>query len=106
MGFFDFLKGPDINAGVADFRDTKGALLLDVRTAGEFSGGHIPGAKNIPLDKISKVEKTVMNKETPIFVYCHSGARAAQATGYLKDKGYKDVRNIGGIMRYSGTVTR
>ena len=49
MGFFDFLHGADINEGVELFRSTPGALLLDVRTAQEYAGGHIPGSVNIPL---------------------------------------------------------
>ena len=46
MGFFDFLHGADINEGVELFRSTPGALLLDVRTAQEYAGGHIPGSES------------------------------------------------------------
>lgn len=49
MGLMDFLKPADINAGVEEFRATPGARLIDVRTAGEYAGGHIPGAVNVPL---------------------------------------------------------
>ena len=54
MGFFDFLKGPDINQGIAEYRGTQGAVLLDVRTAQEYRGGHIPGSKNIPLQSLGR----------------------------------------------------
>ena len=55
MGFFDFLKGPDINQGVKEYRATDGAVLLDVRTPDEYRQGHIPGSKNVPLQSIDKV---------------------------------------------------
>ena len=55
MGFFDFLKGPDINQGVKEYSVTDGAVLLDVRTPDEYRQGHIPGSKNIPLQSINKV---------------------------------------------------
>ena len=45
MGFFDFLKQPDINRGVQAFKATKGAVLLDVRTPQEFREGHIPESR-------------------------------------------------------------
>ena len=48
MGFFDFLRGPDMDAGVEQYRQTPGALLLDVRTEGEYAAGHVPGAKICP----------------------------------------------------------
>ena len=47
MGLMDFLKPADINAGVEEFRATPGARLIDVRTAGEYAGGHIPGAVRV-----------------------------------------------------------
>ena len=55
MGFFDFFKQPDIHQGIADYRNTPGAVLLDVRTPQEYREGHIPGSKNLPLQTIDKV---------------------------------------------------
>lgn len=106
MGFFDFLKAPDINQGVRDFNSTKGAVLLDVRTAGEYGEGHIPGSKNIPLQSINKAEGMINNKATPVFVYCLSGGRSRQAAAVLQQMGYTNVKNIGGISAYSGKVER
>ena len=106
MGFFDFLKGPDINQGVKEYRDTDGAVLLDVRTSGEYAEGHIPGSKNLPLQSIDKVERMIENKATPIFVHCLSGARSRQAAAVLQQMGYTNVKNIGGISAYAGKVER
>ena len=52
MGFFDFLKLPDIQQGVREYGETPGAVLLDVRTAEEYREGHIPGSRNLPLDEL------------------------------------------------------
>ena len=106
MGFFDFLKGTDINQGVKEFSATDGAVLLDVRTPDEYRQGHIPGSKNVPLQSIDRVNAVVENKGTPIFVHCLSGARSRQAAAILQHMGYTHVKNIGGISAYTGKVER
>ena len=106
MGFFDFLKQPDINRGVANFRNAEGAVLVDVRTPQEYREGHIPGSKNLPLQTIDKVADLVENKDTALYVYCHSGARSRQAVSHLQYLGYSNVNNIGGIAAYQGKVER
>ena len=106
MSFFDFFKQPDINQGVRDYQSTPGAVLLDVRTAQEYGGGHIPGSRNIPLQVIDKVTSVAENKDTVLYVYCQSGARSRQATSALQGMGYTNVNNIGGIAAYSGKVER
>lgn len=106
MGFFDFLRGPDINQGVEEYLATPGAVLMDVRTPGEYREGHIPGSRNVPLDILDKVSATVNNKNTPIFVHCLSGSRSRQAEAYLVRLGYTNVKNIGGISAWRGKVER
>ena len=74
-----------------------GALVIDTRTAGEFAGGHIEGAVNIPYDIIGNViEKYETDKSRSIIVYCHSGARSASAKNALMQAGYTNVVNGGG----------
>ncbi len=104
MGFFDFLRGADINQGVEEWKNTPGAVLLDVRTVDEYRKGHIPGSINIPVDEISKAVARVPQKTTPLFVHCLSGSRSSRAVQYLKQQGYTDVKNIGGISSYRGKV--
>lgn len=106
MGFFDHLKPVDINAGVEEFHATPGAQLIDVRTPAEFAGGRISGATNVPLQQIASIANEVPDKATPLFVYCMSGARSQQAVGALKQMGYTDARNIGGIGSWRGDVER
>ncbi len=104
MGIFDFWKTPDINQGVEEFKATDRAVLLDVRTPGEYREGHIPGSKNIPLQTLDQIEEIVENKATPIFVHCLSASRSRQATMILQQMGYQNVKNIGGISAYRGKV--
>ncbi len=106
MGFLDFLKAPDINQGVEEFKTTDRAVLLDVRTPGEYQEGHIPGSKNIPLQTLDETQEIIENKDTPIFVHCLSGGRSRQATAILQQMGYSNVKNIGGISAYRGKVER
>ena len=79
-------------------------MLIDVRTEGEYRSGHIEGSINIPLQNISDVQGRIKEQNTPIFVYCLSGARNAKAGSVLKTMGYTNVTNTGGINRYRGKV--
>ncbi len=70
-----------------------GAMIVDVRSQGEFKSGHIKGAVNIPLPEIaSSLNKIPKNKV--IITCCASGMRSGSAKGILKSKGY-DVHNGG-----------
>ena len=93
----------NINAGVEECRRTPGAVLLDVREADEFQGGHIPGAVNLSL---SRIEQARLEKNTPIFAYCLRGTRSKQAVRGLARMGYTQVRSIGGITGYKGELER
>ena len=106
MGFFNFMNGPDINQGINEYREAHGAILLDVRTPQEYRDGHIPDSKNVPLQELGRVGGVAAEKDTPIFVYCRSGARSAQAVKALARMGYINVKNIGGIAAYTGKVER
>ena len=106
MGFFDFLRGPDIDTGLAQCQETPGALLLDVRTPGEYAESHLPGARNLPLQSLEGIAAVAPAKDTPLFLYYRSGARSGQATSLLQRMGYTRVTNIGGIMNYHGKVER
>jgi len=74
-----------------------GAKVIDVRTKGEYAGGHYAGAVNIPVDTLASKLKTLGGKDTPLVVYCASGGRSAQAAGILKGAGFTDVTNAGGL---------
>lgn len=103
---FGFFKREDINKGVEEFRATAGAVLLDVRTKDEYRGGHVPGSKNIDVAQIEKAASLVGNKSTPLFVVCLSGARSSRAVSALKNMGYTNVKNIGGLSAYTGPMEK
>lgn len=72
-----------------------GAILLDVRSNGEYSTGHIKGSINIPVDKLASNLNKLKEKNKPIITCCASGIRSASAKGILKSNGYSDVYNGG-----------
>lgn len=106
MGIFDVFRLPDINEAVREFHRTEGAVLLDVRGSEEYRQGNIPGSVNVPLQRLEEVEYIVEDHAVPLFVYCHSGARSRQAVAVLRNMGYTDVKNIGGIAAYAGELRR
>ena len=106
MSLFGLLKRPDINAGVETARAEKGAVILDVRTRQEYRQERIPGSINIPLDELSVIPSMVPEKSTPVFVHCLSGARSSTAAKILKNAGYTNVTDIGGISNYRGKTER
>ena len=106
MGLLDALKQVDINAGIEEYKNTKGAVLVDVRTPDEYRQGYIPESKNVPLQQFTAIDSVVEDKSTPLFVYCHSGARSRRAATAFERMGYVNVKNIGGIISYRGDLKR
>ncbi len=68
----------------------QGAVIIDVRTPAEFSGGHVAGSVNIPLNEIPNRLGTY-DASTPIVFCCASGGRSGQATSFAASKGYTAV---------------
>lgn len=77
-----------------------GARLVDVRTPGEFNAGHIPGAVNVPLQELGARLKQLGAKEKPVVLYCASGSRSSMAMSVLKNAGFQQVFNLGGMGRW------
>ena len=74
----------------------EGAIILDVRSKGEYAGGHIKNALNIPLDQLGSGLSKFKDKNKAIICCCASGMRSGSATSILKSKGYTKVYNGGG----------
>lgn len=75
--------------------DSEQAQLLDVRTDAETARGIIGGARCIPLHLLP-VRLEELDRTRPLVVYCQSGARSAQACGWLGAQGFDDVYNLQG----------
>lgn len=77
----------------------EGAQLFDVRTADEYTSGHIEGAINLSLQDIQAGKRPTGSKNQTIYVYCHSGNRSSQATAILQGVGYSNVVDLGAITK-------
>lgn len=93
MNLLSHLFGGAVKTNLAQLID-EGAFLVDVRTPGEFAGGHVKGSVNIPLDKVSSQIAKFKNKKN-IIVFCQSGGRSAQAKSILQQHGIVNVTNGG-----------
>ncbi len=72
-----------------------GAIILDVRSKGEYQSGHIKGSMNIPVDNLGNQLSKLKDKNTPIITCCASGMRSSVAKSVLKSNGYAQVYNGG-----------
>ena len=73
-----------------------GAIILDVRSKGEYAGGHIRGSINISVDTLANNLDKLKDKNKPVITCCASGMRSASAKNILISKGYTQVYNGGG----------
>lgn len=74
----------------------QGAIILDVRSKGEYASGHIKGSVNISVDTLSNNLSKLTDKNKPIITCCASGMRSASAKSILRSNGYSNVHNGGG----------
>ena len=86
-------------------RQNSGYIILDVRTIEEFNEGHIPNAICIPNEIIGQEDITELpDKEQLILVYCRSGRRSKEADEKLKNLGYTNIIEFGGIIDWKGDI--
>ena len=84
----------------------KEAVIIDVRTPGEYRDGHIPGVVNIPLDELEKRMGEIPKDKKTVLI-CRTGSRSAQGTRLLRSKGFNNVYNsTGGMSTWKGPVER
>lgn len=87
MNLLSFLFGGGKKQQQLEDAKQRGAVIIDVRTPGEFSSGHLKGSKNIPLNQIEKQVAQIRKWEKPIIVVCASGMRSAAAKNVLSKQG-------------------
>jgi len=100
MGLFSTLFGKS-----ADFAQLvkDGAIILDVRTPGEYASGHIKGSKNFPLQSLQQ-NLIKIPKDKVIITCCASGMRSGSAKSILLSSGFKEVHNGGGWMSLKSKI--
>lgn len=88
------------NVSVAEFAkliEEGNGLLLDVRTAGENAAGNIEGSLLIDVNSANfNKEIAKLDKNTPVYVYCRSGARSMNAAKKMEAQGFAKVYNLSG----------
>jgi phage shock protein E len=89
------------------YRKQQFAIVLDVRSRVEFWLGHLGGAECVPVQGLAKAiaKRADIGKDTPVLVYCASGARSATAAGILRSLGYRRVVDAGAMHRATADYT-
>jgi len=98
-------------AGLVSVKEAKthlknGAMVIDVRTAGEFVAHHLPIAVNLPLSEIeTNLDRRVKDKNQVLLLHCQSGARSGAAKKKLIALGCPNVFNMGSYARAERIVS-
>ena len=89
----------------ADTPDAGHCLILDVRSEREFMAGALRGAVNVPLSQLAaRIASVAPQPGTPLVLYCASGGRSGIACEMLKQLGYSNVSNAGGVYAASARL--
>lgn len=84
-------------AGLKAKLDQGGVTLIDVRTPEEFAGGHVPGARSIPLDQLgARMDELKAYKDQDLYLICERGGRSLAATQQLASAGFSRPINVEG----------
>lgn len=86
----------------ASMMESNPGVLIDVRTADEYSGGHLEGAKLVDYYG-SDFEANIseLDRDVPVYVYCRSGGRSGRSASQMEEMGFKTVIDLsGGIMAW------
>lgn len=93
----NLLKSIFGSAGNTNLEDVlaQGAVIIDVRSAGEFAGGHAKAAINIPLDQLESKMYKIKSYQKPVVLCCASGMRSARAKSFLESQGITNLYDAG-----------
>ncbi len=98
------VRNVDVATLKADLDGGKVPVLIDVRTPGEYAGGHVPGAKNVPLDELEARIAEFGSADTEVYVICQSGGRSSRASEALAAKGLRPVNVAGGTSAWQAAA--
>lgn len=98
MFFFgSSIPSVDVKQAKEILDSNEGAIMLDVRTEGEYQQAHVPGSILVPLDQLSmKMRELEKYKSKDVMVLCRSGNRSASATAMLNNAGFEKAQNVSG----------
>jgi rhodanese-related sulfurtransferase len=99
MNMFSFLKKDYKVINVNDLAGGDTKNLIDIREPAEYKSGHVPGAKNIPMQQLLNQPEKYLSKDTNYKIVCQSGGRSSRACDALSKAGY-DVTNVAGGTGY------
>lgn len=80
--------------------------LIDIREPYEYKSGHLPNAKNIPMENIISNSDKYLNKDKEYYIICQSGARSSRVCSVLDKAGYKIINVSGGTGSYNGNLEK
>lgn len=96
----------NIDAAGVTAAKANGAQIVDVRSAGEFEMGHIPGAINVPVDEVQATAAS-WDKDASYVVYCATGSRSAAAVATMQSLGFKNIDHFNqGIQAWTGELEK
>jgi peroxiredoxin Q/BCP len=100
---------PEVSGyGIAKLMENNAATrVLDIRDIADWEHGHIPGAINVPIDRLIQRMAELPSRDTPLIIACDQGLRAPSASRILKDSGWRKLYTlIDGMEAYKGELER
>lgn len=105
--FSFFSKNSGNSVDVNELEELFGKInLIDIREPYEYKSGHLPTAKNIPMNTIIADAEKYLDKSREYHIICQSGGRSSRTCGILRDKGFNVINVSGGTGKYSGNLSK
>ena len=89
-----------------NINSTENINLIDVREKYEYAAGHVPKAKNIPVNEIATNYPSYLNQNDTYYIICQSGGRSSSVCQYLSSRGYNVINVVGGTGSYMYPLER
>jgi phage shock protein E len=100
------VKPGAVDGATAKLLAASGAKVVDVRTAGEFASGHVPGAVNIPFDELPRRAAEIGPTSTPVVLYCRTGRRSGIAADALQKAGFSKLYDLKSVTAWPGELAK
>ena len=101
---FLFGKKSNNSINVNEINNLGKVSLIDIRETFEFRSGHIPTAKNIPMNTLINDPAKYLDKNKEYYIVCQSGNRSNTACNLLLKQGYNVINVAGGTGSFTGKL--